>query len=811
MKRKSRAQLARRMSLPFCLGLTASTGALAQTAVEGQVEDVVVTAPAAADTVEAVSQAQVKKFQDVPRAASVVTQQQIEDLNITNLQQAQKLAPSLQIKFSNVRNLTVNIRGFGASTANATDSIFGGVPIYIDGVYQPRPGQAVFDIPDLIGVDVLKGPQSTSGGQDNTGGAVYISTALPSFVTQQTGEVSYGNYNYVQLKASATGAIAESDKAAFRLAVFDTDRNGYIYNYFGDQKNNDWHDKGARAQILLQPTNDLTARLVFDYSHINQSCCVNLFNGVVTNYANGAPVANNFFQRAARVGYTPLPANALDRYKTDVIGYLQTAQETHGAAAIIDYTFNGFDLHSVTSYRGWDFHPNNRNGNFIMPQITTNSNGHVSPERSIVEDIKITTPKGLPVEALAGVFLLHENLYDFGLTTYGRDAGNWYAPANANARTLQIYNTALNYLGSQYYDNPVTNQVAPYVQGVWHAAPNFDITAGLRYSYTAKTSLFRQYRFSYTDYTGYTPAEIAQITSIQNGQIGANREFIATTRQGLISALASASYKFTPDVMGYVTYSRGGRAGGPNPVANLPINAPTTVKAETLDNYEFGVKGSWFEERLQANLAAFVMVNQNYITQVTSLVGSTPVSYLANAKRAISRGVELDIRGKPTEDLTTYAAFTYDDAYFDSFKNGPCPFEQSNTGSVCDMTGKPLSITPKFAMAIGGEYSHKLDPIEAISPKPLTGYFGGDFTYQTAQFSDANDSIYSLIPAYGIVNLYAGVRFEDSSWDVQAWVKNALNKHYFINLSAAQSAGGGGIGGNVGDPLFAGVTLRAKL
>ncbi|WP_210165408.1 TonB-dependent receptor plug domain-containing protein [Methylocapsa aurea] len=166
----------------------------------------------------------------MPQAATVITEQQIEALNITNLQDAKKLEPSLQIKSYNVRNLTINVRGFGADRVDATNAIFGGVPIYIDGIYQPRPGQAVFDIPDLVGVEMLKGPQGTSGGQDATGGAVYMTTALPSFVTRELAEVSYGNYNYVKVKASATGPIAESDQFAFRLGVFSSDRSGYVYN-----------------------------------------------------------------------------------------------------------------------------------------------------------------------------------------------------------------------------------------------------------------------------------------------------------------------------------------------------------------------------------------------------------------------------------------------------------------------------------------------------------------------------------------------------------------------------------------------------
>lgn len=338
--------LTRGVGLPLWLSLTVSTGALAQsaqpaqTAAEGHVEDVVVSAPAApeASDVPAFSQAQATKYQDKPQAATVITEQQLQNLQITSLQEAQKLEPRLNYKFSNVRNLTVNIRGFGAASSSATDGILGGVPIYIDGIYQPRPGDAVFDIPDLVGIEVLKGPQGTSGGQDSTGGVVNITTALPSFVTQEAAEASYGSYNLLQFKGSATGAVAGSDQLAFRLSGFSNDRQGYLDNYYGGQNFNDWHDKGGRAQLLYVPSQDLSARLIFDHSHVNQACCVSLISGVATQYANGATVPNNWFARSSRSGFTtPIGFNAPESYEAARIGYEQTAEESYGAAANVNY------------------------------------------------------------------------------------------------------------------------------------------------------------------------------------------------------------------------------------------------------------------------------------------------------------------------------------------------------------------------------------------------------------------------------------------------------------------------------------------
>lgn len=801
MRKKKNRGLSRRIGLPVGLVLAASSTANAQ---DAQVQDVVVTAP---QTPETVSRDQLDEFQSKPKAVTVVTEDQIRALNITNLQEAQKLVPSLQIRFSNVRNLSINVRGFGASSSNATDGIFSGTPIYIDGIYQPRPGQAVFDIPDLVGVEVLKGPQATAGGQDNTGGVVNLTTALPSFTTQSYGELSYGNYNFGQVKAGVTGAVADSDSFAFRLSAFTTDRNGYIANQFGAQEFNDWHDKGARLQFLYQPDSNLTARFIFDYSHVNQACCINLFGGVVTSFQNGAPVTNNFYQRIARLGYTQVNFGAPQNYIASINGYLQTAQESFGAAAKIDYTFNGFTLNSITSLRGWDFHPNNRENGLIGPQLITNSNGHVSPTRSVVQELKLSTPRGEKIEAMAGIFYLYEQLYDYGLTTWGGDAGPFYG---TNASTL-VNNVALNNLGRQTYDNPRTNEIAAYTQGVWHATPELDIAGGLRYSFTQKNSIFRQYIFSDQPLFVLTPAQQAaaqrQISNLGGPDFLQNTE---NTNQGIFSFLANASYKFTPDVLGYVTVSQGGRAGGPNPAANLPVGTPVTVKPEILQNYEVGLKGAFFEGRLLTNIAAFVMYNQNYITNATTLVGGTNVTYLANAQSAISRGVEVDIRYSPFDGLNTYAAMTYDDAFYGSYTNAACPFEQSNLGGSCNLTGKPLSVTPKFAAVIGGEFSWPLDSSADLFQKPMVGYLGGNWTYQSQVYSDPTDSIYSIIPAYGLLNLYGGLRLADWSLDLQGWVHNALDKRYFINLSPT-ALPGGAIGGNVGDPLMGGVTLRVRI
>jgi iron complex outermembrane receptor protein len=511
----------------------------------------------------------------------------------------------------------------------------------------------------------------------------------------------------------------------------------------------------------------------------------------------------------------PPAGQFLSTYTTTGQGWQNTAQDSYQLSAKVDYIFNGFTLDSVTAATAWDFHPHN--GFTTTPGTSyVYGTGSQIDAKSVTEDIKISNPTGGPVDVTAGLFFLESLLIDHGWTIGGPNSGVFNGPTSytglSATQTAAVNNVALNYLSRQAYDNPRTTEIAPYIQDVWHATSNFDITTGLRYSYVYKTSQFSQTENSEQAIpSGFTAAQVADVNSERISANGPNTSWYATTHQGILSAVGTATYKFTPDVFGYGTISQGGRAGGPNPATNLPAAAPKTVAAERLDNFELGIKSSWFDQKLTANLATFLMIDHNYIATGASLLGSTVSTYLANAKRAESRGVELDLRAKPIDGLSLYSSITYDDAYYASFTNSACPFEVTGQ-SICDLTGKPLSNTPKWTVVVGGEYSSNVGNLFAsIVDKPLIAYAGADFTWQSSFYSDetgaTTDSIYALIHPYGLLDLHAGIKFEDNSWDLVLWAHNALNKHYYTSIGATT---GGEIVATVGEPLVAGVTLRAK-
>jgi iron complex outermembrane receptor protein len=92
-----------------------------------------------------------------------------------------------------------------------------------------------------------------------------------------------------------------------------------------------------------------------------------------------------------------------------------------------------------------------------------------------------------------------------------------------------------------------------------------------------------------------------------------------------VSALLSASYKFTPDVMTYASLSRGAKAGGINPsVPNGVLGTSSLyVRPETANDAEVGIKSSWLNHRITANANLFWTQVKDYQATLLEPVGNT--------------------------------------------------------------------------------------------------------------------------------------------------------------------------------------------
>src|SRR5690606_12879060 len=217
--------------------------------------------------------------QEVPIAISVVSGKLVEETGSFNVNLVKELLPSVQLYTSNPRNTTLNIRGMGSTFGLTNDGIDPGVGFYVDGVYYARPAATTLDFIDVERIEVLRGPQGTLFGKNTTAGAFNVTTREASFTPGGSIEVSYGNYAYIQAKASVTGPLGK--KVAARLSFSGTQRDGMLEDVNTKEKWNNLNNLGFRAQLLYKPSDRVKITLTGDDTRQHPKGYAQVFAGVV--------------------------------------------------------------------------------------------------------------------------------------------------------------------------------------------------------------------------------------------------------------------------------------------------------------------------------------------------------------------------------------------------------------------------------------------------------------------------------------------------------------------------------------------------
>lgn len=737
-----------------------------------------------------------EKIQDVPVAANSYGGEQLAATRTYNLRDLQSLSPSLVVTVTNPRNTSINIRGLGNNVSVYNDGLEPAVGVYMDQVYLARPGQAVFDLADIERIEVLRGPQGTLFGKNTSAGAVVVTTKSPTFDPEFGGDVTYGNYDFRQFHAYASGALVD-DILAARLYVSKTDRDGYVTNRYDGGRTQDYHDFGLRGQLLFTPTENFKLRLIGDYGFQKSQTAAAVLTGVIRTYDNGANFANNYNDRATRLGLATVTAPPGDRI-VDVDGNPRYKMRQGGVAAIADLSLPGHMLTSVTSWRRWDWYPHNDGDS---TRLDAGTDFHQSNnQQQFSQELRIASEGDRKVDYIAGLYYLWQSIKAEALNAYGRDAASWFLAPSVDP---VVGAAALNGYSIVSHSKPVTNSYAAFGQTIWRITPTVDLTTGLRYTYETKSGWFDQ-EATGASLAGLTAAQQAAALAIR-ARYGAANVYEARTREGRLSGQATLSWKVTPDALIYATYGRGNKFGGLN-LANItttgPYAANPVIKPETIDSYELGVKTSWWQNKLSANLAGFWTDVSDYQTTIVD-VDRNNISFFTNVGKVRTRGIEADLHADPTPWLSLYGSGTYTDAQYVSYPNAPCPIEITGQ-TLCDLSGRRLPGVSKWAFSAGGE--GKASVGKALGHEAEL-YLGADYSYRSNYYTTASLSRYSLIGSYSLLNARIGIRAADGSVDLQLWGRNLFNKDYYQSLSAGNT---GAITGTLGDPRTYGVTLRTR-
>jgi iron complex outermembrane receptor protein len=439
-----------------------------------------------------------------------------------------------------------------------------------------------------------------------------------------------------------------------------------------------------------------------------------------------------------------------------------------------------------------------------------------------------------------GAFGFYQKIRTLGIQQQGAAASQWLiAPTNALSKDPTVLDglTANNDISFK------NTSAAIFGKFIYKVTDTFSIQPGFRINYDKKEG---NYNSVVTDGAGKllvfksdaagktlnSARERAQLAVL------APQAFVANFSDWNFSGDVTASWDVSRDVHLYATYAKSFKTGGINlngvpadAVTGVPLLELATIKPESVNHYEVGIKTQFLNRKATFNIAAFRTDVGNYQAQVNNFAVGTIRGYLANADKARSQGIEFDASYRPSERFNIYGNGAYTDAKFVKFTNAPCPPELSGgraqavdangvpTGPTdpagtpngispaqCDISGSRLPGVSKWSFSYGAEGN---------VPATLLGkagqvYLGFDGSYRSSWSSNASPSAYTNVDGYALTNFRLGFRTDPGAGvgvDVYGWVRNAFGVNYFDQLAVA-SGNTGLIVGNIGDPRTFGGTVK---
>jgi len=839
-------------------------------------------------------------LQDVPLAVQAVGGEQLQNTGANDIRQLNQLAPSLLVSSTGSEaNGSARIRGIG--TVGDNPGLESSVAVFIDGVYRSRSGIGLNELGEVERVEVLRGPQGTLFGRNASAGLIHVITRRPEFEFGGYAEASYGNYNYMRGAVGLTGPIGEH--VAFRLDAVYTRRDGFydVVNAAGGTESdvNDRNRFFTRGQLLFEPSDALSVRLIADYTRRNESCCGAVYVGLRETYdptpgnpgdfavrqpgEGGSADGNRIIDVLTSLGGT-FPSRG-DPYRRDISMTPGTTYQgvttDWGVSGEINWDISPqARLVSITAYRGYrSYGPSDTDYTNVDILRRNDDDNSFRDFGTFTQELRLqgSAFNGF-LDWLVGGYYASENLHVRDNLTFGSQYGafascrlvatvspnpllrNTAAPgclgttpqaALGGATGRQAFAAGLGAAAPVFLAgldrlstvNNVGDNAANYFQdssnwaifthNIFNFTDTLSLTVGLRYTHESK-----DFSASFNNTNTACPTQQAFFSAFLPGGATPLPATLQPLAQGLVnltcqgnstSALNALnlsddrtesewtgtgvlSWKPTPRLLIYSSYSRGYKSGGFNldrSALGQPIFSPTDPRQfggrnagfntgnlqfdpEIVRSIEAGFK--WTQRSFILNVAAFrsrfsnfqlntfngsVFLVQNINgcnaslgttdSDASSATGACPADDVTSG--VSTTGVEVELALYPMRDLQVTAGVTYAKTRYRGDLVG------RDTGSPLDpalflLPGDNLSNAPEI-VATG-----------SIAWTPRIGDSGlSALVYVDTRITDDYNTGSDLFPekeqdGFAIFNARIGLRGPEQRWSVELWAQNLFNQNY---------------------------------
>lgn len=767
------------------------------------------------DEVIVTAQRREQRLQDVPVVVTVLSQEALENAGVRDIKDLTQLTSGLIVTstFSDT-STTARIRGVG--TVGDNPGLESSVGVVIDGVYRPRNGVGFGDLGELERIEVLKGPQGTLFGKNTSAGLISIVSQRPSFTPEAGFETTIGNYEAFGASGYVTGPIIE-DRLAGRLFASARRRDGFLDIETGggprqSRSSSDQSYETVRGQLYATPSERFDARLIVDYTRRDEDCCIGVAlnrppTASLVDAAAGAPSTAPTPAPFERVGY----ANRSTRQKLEDRGI--------SLEVTVEDVLPGTTLTSLTSYRLWDsgvaqdsdfgtadlfYRPDDLSYEHDFRTLTQEVRLAGGDEQfnwlvgAIYGDEQLDRYDRLELgqhfERYASLLLSNGANANFVPILTGRAPGTSFVPGEGMRDDYQ----------------QTSESIALFTHNEWQPIDSVTFTLGLRFTHEEKAA---RAEFDNTNGAPACTAGRARqsagvwsaigLTAAQQQQaLGFlcmtfwNPAFNdSTLRQSRTeeewSGTAKAAWRPQEDILTYLSFSRGYKAGGFNldrTQTGLTPDTEIDFPGEFVDSWEVGAKSTLADGRLNLNAALFHQRFTDF--QLNTYLGTTYV--VRSVPEVVSQGVDLDVLYRmPETGLTLQAGVTYADT-----KYGP-----DLVPGLPLLPNQQISFAPLWSSTASLAYERPIGALLAtasVSVKYNSRYNTG------SDLGPTKDQ-----DAFALVTARVGVGPQDGSWSLEAWAQNLFDEEYTQVAYDAAFQPGYTLA-FLGAPRTFGVTLRGR-
>jgi len=732
-----------------------------------------------------------RRAQDVttiPYNISAVSGDQLARAGVSNIEDLSRQIPNLNISSSGDRYLVARvpvIRGLNASsTVRASALGQPAVSTYLGNVEV----LGYFPLDDVERVEVLRGPQGTLYGAGALGGAVRMIPAEPNAAAGFSGKV-----------IASAGVLAHSDEfdrslagvlniplnetLTVRVSAKESYSAGFVDNYgvvqqpanlappilatpgavatsaavFGANEDANYsRSTVARLAMRWRPTDQLEVTLAFNYADYRGE------GGPVTNpsYPGGVdpldarvtyPASGDYsanlntrepFKRVSRLASADVSYDLGFATVSTTTSYLDT-----GGRALTDSTFGYLALPPV-------LHPYYM-GNPRNPRFVAQSDREDGDE-TFVQEVRLVSKASETFEYTVGAYYAKKkqidtwHIYMPGAAEQARATGGFPVVTDAVGRTVILNGD------STFIDKALFGELT------WHVTPRWQITGGGR--------LFRQ-SFERGVQNDIPPFALSEAGS-------------ASSKVSDHLLKLNTSYEFADRHNAYATFSQGFRRGGANAFALSGFlaepRALLTYRADTVDNYEVGLKGRFASGW---SYTADLFYDDWKDPQIDTSTPANAWPVVVNGSKARSKGFELEFGGPITEHLSVTGGYAYADA---KISEAFCvPAGDGGGGIVaCGIRGDKgtrLPGAPKHSGSVTLNYDHELANADRLLVTLNANYKGSVFS---ALPTPTAPSV--TFDSYWMIN--GTVSYVHGPWRASIYGRNLFDERAVLGITTKTNA-----------------------